>query len=118
MASYKDIVQEIEKLQKEADRRRKLELASVIKSIRKQIADHGLTPQDLGFEKRATRKDPSKAAAARKPRKGGSRAGTKGMKVAPKFRDQNNNTWSGRGKMPKWLSLAISQGASLDHFRI
>ena len=118
MASYKDIVQEIEKLQKEADRRKKLELASIIKSIRKQIAEHGLTPQDLGLEKRASRKEISKAASGRKSRKIASRAGSKGSKVAPKFRDQNNNTWSGRGKMPKWLSLAISKGATLDQYRI
>jgi DNA-binding protein H-NS len=34
--------------------------------------------------------------------------GGKGGKVAPKFRDPKNpaNTWTGRGRMPRWLTAA------------
>lgn len=32
--------------------------------------------------------------------------------VAPKYRDPNNpaNTWSGRGRMPKWMAAATKGG--------
>lgn len=34
--------------------------------------------------------------------------------------DENNNqlTWSGRGKMPRWLSKQLEQGKSLDDFLV
>ena len=34
--------------------------------------------------------------------------GGKGGKVAPKYRDPKNptNTWTGRGRMPRWLTAA------------
>lgn len=38
--------------------------------------------------------------------------GGKGGKVAPKYRDPKNpaNTWTGRGRMPRWLS-AVTKGS-------
>lgn len=50
----------------------------------------------------------------------GPRSSTKGIKVAPKYRNPDNpaETWSGRGKQPRWLALAIAQGRSIDEFRI
>jgi DNA-binding protein H-NS len=52
--------------------------------------------------------------AARKPSK------MAGTKVAPKYRDPANtaNTWSGRGKQPRWLASYTSQGRALEEFRI
>jgi DNA-binding protein H-NS len=37
---------------------------------------------------------------------------TKGGKVAPKYRDPKNpeNTWTGRGRMPRWLAAATKGG--------
>jgi DNA-binding protein H-NS len=39
--------------------------------------------------------------------------GRKGM-VAPKYRDPKNpaNTWTGRGRMPRWLAAATKGGRS------
>jgi DNA-binding protein H-NS len=41
----------------------------------------------------------------------GGRAG-KGGKVAPKYRDPKNpgNTWTGRGRMPRWMVAATKGG--------
>lgn len=40
--------------------------------------------------------------------------------VKPKYRDHANPsvTWSGRGKLPRWLSAQISLGRQLDEFKI
>ncbi len=44
---------------------------------------------------------------------GGRRGGKRG-KVAPKYRDPANpaNTWSGRGKRPRWFLAALRAGKS------
>jgi DNA-binding protein H-NS len=41
-------------------------------------------------------------------------------KVQAKFRNPDNSleTWSGRGKTPRWLSKLIAAGRTLDEFRI
>jgi DNA-binding protein H-NS len=38
----------------------------------------------------------------------------------PKYRNPNNSaeTWSGRGKRPRWLEIALARGASLDSLEI
>jgi DNA-binding protein H-NS len=40
--------------------------------------------------------------------------------VAAKFADPKDpsNTWSGRGRMPKWLSAKLKAGAKLESFRL
>ena len=43
-----------------------------------------------------------------------------GRKVAPKYRDPANpeNTWAGRGRMPRWISDKIGAGAKIEDFAI
>ena len=43
-----------------------------------------------------------------------------GTKVAPKYRNPDNEseTWSGRGKQPRWLQAHTSKGRVLDDFLI
>jgi DNA-binding protein H-NS len=43
---------------------------------------------------------------------------TKGMKVAPKYRDSEGNTWAGRGAQPRWLTSAIKAGKKREDFLI
>ena len=40
--------------------------------------------------------------------------------VAAKYADPANpdNTWSGRGRKPKWLAAALENGASIEYFAI
>jgi DNA-binding protein H-NS len=42
----------------------------------------------------------------------------KGNKVAPKYQGPNGETWSGRGKNPRWLAAAISEGKRSEDFLI
>jgi DNA-binding protein H-NS len=43
----------------------------------------------------------------------------KARTAAPKYRDPNSGTtWSGRGKLPRWMKRLIEQGANREDFRI
>lgn len=44
----------------------------------------------------------------------------KASKVAPKYRDPDNkaNTWSGRGRMPRWLAAKVRAGHDAMDFLI
>ena len=43
---------------------------------------------------------------------------TKTAKVAPKYKGDDGQTWSGRGKRPRWLADRIAAGAKIEQFRI
>jgi DNA-binding protein H-NS len=46
------------------------------------------------------------------------RGGGRGS-VAVKYRDSNGNTWTGRGRMPRWLTAALRGGkAKRDDFLV
>ena len=44
----------------------------------------------------------------------------KGGKVAVKYRNKDNpaETWTGRGRPPKWLAAKLSKGAKLNDFSL
>ncbi|MEA9577712.1 H-NS family nucleoid-associated regulatory protein [Xanthomonas nasturtii] len=60
---------------------------------------------------------PGRPAAASKP---GPRAGRKLGKVAPKYRNPSNTqeTWTGRGKQPRWLAELTAAGKKVEDFLI
>jgi DNA-binding protein H-NS len=39
-------------------------------------------------------------------------------KLAPKYQGPNGEKWSGRGKKPRWLTIAMSEGKQLEDFLI
>ncbi|SHI54395.1 DNA-binding protein H-NS [Roseomonas rosea] len=41
-----------------------------------------------------------------------------GGSVPVRFRGPNGETWSGRGRMPKWLTAMEAQGRKRDDFRV
>jgi DNA-binding protein H-NS len=47
-----------------------------------------------------------------------SRTSLKGVKVAPKYRGPNGETWAGRGAMPKWLAALKKEGHKSEEFLI
>jgi DNA-binding protein H-NS len=84
MASYKDLQSQIEKLQKQAEQAREKEVASVVAQIRQMMSDYGIQGTDLGLSLRRKRKT--------------------GTPAAPKFQNpQTGETWTGRGRAPKWI---------------
>lgn len=46
--------------------------------------------------------------------------GGKGQKVQARYQNPSNNgqTWTGRGRQPKWIAEGLAKGKSLDDFRI
>jgi DNA-binding protein H-NS len=50
----------------------------------------------------------------------GTGRGLKGSKVAPKYinPDNESETWTGRGRQPRWLVAKLAKGAKLEQFKI
>jgi DNA-binding protein H-NS len=95
MKSHQEILQEIETLKREAEAARKREIADAASRVHALIAQYHLTEADV-FPR---------------GRKGGK---STGIKVAPKYRDPaSGQTWTGRGKAPKWID-----GKDRAHFLI
>ncbi|MEZ0605064.1 H-NS histone family protein [Paraburkholderia sp. IW21] len=87
MSQYADLKAQIAKLQAQAEEARRTEVDNVVADIRQKIAEYGLTAQDLGFAVAAKRGRPPKKAP-----------------LPAKYQDpKSGNTWSGRGKPPKWI---------------
>lgn len=101
MASYQEILNQIQSLQQQAEEARKQEMASAIAEIKRIMAQFGISSADLGF---------------------GGRAGkvkAKGPAVAAKYRDPvSGKTWSGRGRRPAWVVAVEAEGKSLDSFKV
>lgn len=101
MASYQEILGQIESLKQQAEEARKQEMASAIADIKRIMAQFGISPADLGFGGRAA--------------KAKGRTGT----VAAKYRDPaSGKTWSGRGRRPAWVVALEGQGKSLESCKI
>ena len=104
-----------------AAKRRKttLKKRKPIGAIRKRIVDfataEGYTVQEL-FGSAA--KAGSTAAATKKTAK--KATGRKLGKVPPKYRNPANpaETWTGRGKQPRWLAAQVAKGKKVEDFLI
>ncbi|WP_246123021.1 H-NS family nucleoid-associated regulatory protein [Luteimonas wenzhouensis] len=110
---------ELDTLIAEAKRRKTiLKKRKPIASIRKRIVDfataEGYTIQEL-FGPGATVGRATAKAAKKTARKT-----TAGRKVPPKYRNPANpaETWTGRGKHPRWLAAQLAKGKKLEDFLI
>lgn len=107
------IEKEISKLQKKAEalqtKRRKPVIASIVSSMR----EYNITPEEIAA---------AFSGAAKTPRATSSRKATPNAakrQVAPKYRHpQSGETWSGRGKAPRWLAAEEAAGNSRETFLI
>lgn len=86
MATFKELSEKIETLQKEAAQARQSEIAHAIAGIKASMKEYGITIADLDLS------NAKKSGKSKEP-------------VAAKFRDDvSGATWSGRGKPPRWIS--------------
>lgn len=86
MATLKELLAQQQALEAQINEARKSETADAIAKVRSLVADFGLTADEVFNNKRT--KTPS----------------TAGSKVAAKYLDPvTGNTWTGRGKAPRWL---------------
>jgi len=106
------IQREITRLQKRADVLQQKQRAPAMTQILRTMREFGITPDDIAaaFTKR-TRGQPT----ARKTVK------TTSPKHVnpPKYRDPaSGNTWTGRGKPPRWIAAADQAGTGREQFLI
>jgi DNA-binding protein H-NS len=117
--SYAQMIAQIEELKKQTEKTRKEVFSSVVKAIKAQIAAYSITAEDLGLSNATPKvRREGKKAAHKRGRKARSKRSATVKKVAPKYRDKAGNTWSGRGKQPKWVVAALASGSSLDSMLI
>jgi DNA-binding protein H-NS len=113
--TYEQLQHQIAALQAEAEKLRRKELGEVIGRIREAITFYGITAEDLGLAGKTAAK--GKVGARAKPaRKAGKAA--KVAKAAVLYRNENGQTWGGRGKRPQWLRDALTGGRTLEEFRV
>lgn len=88
-------------------------IATIRSKITKFAKAEGYTLEELFGTASATR---SRTAGA----KPGPKAGRKLGKVAPKYRNPGNpkETWTGRGKQPRWMAALVAKGKKPDDFLI
>ncbi|HLT26838.1 MAG TPA: H-NS histone family protein [Zeimonas sp.] len=112
--SYEKIRRQIEKLEAQAakleaaaDEKKKKAVGQVVALMKKL----DVTPEDLAeySPRRGRRRTARKATATARPRK----------PVPPKYRNaKTGETWSGRGRTPRWLAALEAEGRSREEFRI
>lgn len=103
--SLSDLIAQREALDRQIKSAQDADRSAAIAQIRKLMADHDLTHEDIAAKTSST-----------VARRGGMKPGTK---VAPKFRDPKTGaSWTGRGLKPKWLSAAIAEGRRLEEFAV
>ncbi|MBP8148095.1 MAG: H-NS histone family protein [Limnohabitans sp.] len=85
--TYKELLQQREALEQAIAQARQNEISSAVAKIRELVAEYDLTAQDV-FPGRSAKPQTIKSPS----------------KVAAKYRDSaTGQTWTGRGKAPKWI---------------
>ena len=109
---------ELAELISQASKRKKVlakrkPIGQVRASINKIVRTSGYTMEELFGTKSVGAKRATKTA-------GGAKKSKAGSKVAPKYRNPSNSaeTWSGRGKQPRWLAAYVAQGRQASDYLI
>ena len=102
-------VDEMWQLHEEISRVLSVRLTSEKRELEKRLAQ-------LRREKEMRQPDPADARSS----KDAPRERRKYPRVFPKYRnpDQPSETWSGRGKQPRWLAAALKTGHAIEEFAI
>lgn len=114
---------ELESLIAQAKKRRTvLSKRKPVSAVRKRLEQIARAEGYSIAELFGARGDAPAAPATARTARTGTRKPSKmaGSKVAPKYRNPANEqeTWSGRGKQPRWLAAYTAQGRALEEFRI
>ncbi len=103
MSIYRELLAQREALDRKIEEARREEVSSAVAKVKQLIAEYDLTAADCGFKASPALVAPH-AGNARPP-------------VAVKYRGLNGETWSGRGKAPRWLTNLEAQGRKREEFR-
>lgn len=106
---------QIAKLQRQAEKLRKREVAGVIARINVAIQYYKLRPEDLDFKVGGT----GSIATKRKGQNGPKTARNRKKTVGPiRFRDERGNAWTGRGRAPGWFNHALASGKTREDLAV
>jgi DNA-binding protein H-NS len=98
MATYKELKAQAEALLQQAETARRNEIATVVTEIQARMKEYGITLEDL---------------------KGGAKKSKARAAVAVKYRNPTTGeSWSGRGRAPRWLADELAKGRAKDEFLI
>ncbi len=78
----------------------------------------GSTGARKGPKAKQGRRKKTAAKTAAKPAAKGRAKGAAGVKVPAKYRGPAGETWSGRGKQPRWLAALVAEGRTPTEFLI
>lgn len=95
--------------------------APAIKKVMALMKKLGITIADLqgaGSGAAAGKGRRGRPAGSGKKTKGKGKPKLAGKKVAIKYRDDKGNTWTGRGKTPRWIADAEKAGKSREQFKV
>ncbi len=119
--SYKTIQKRIARLQAQArkiERARATTKRRAVARVRKLMAKLGLTLGDLSAV-RAAAAAPAQKKRAKPVKRAAAKPGRKTRKVPIKYRGpKRGDTWTGRGKTPRWMAALIADGKKKEDFLI
>lgn len=93
MNDLEKLQSEIASLQKQAEQLIAQQKAEVIEEVRSKIKLYGITLKDLGLSDKSSQRA--------------------GIVVPIKYR-QGDQTWTGRGRQPKWVEDFLAAGGKLE----
>ncbi|MFY3175268.1 H-NS histone family protein [Achromobacter xylosoxidans] len=106
------IAKQISLLQRKQETLRKKHRAPVIKDILQQMRDYEITPDELVQAYGSTSRRGRAQSSGRTAVKGK-------IVVEPKYKHpKTGETWTGRGKAPRWLAAAEAAGERREQFLI
>jgi DNA-binding protein H-NS len=100
MDELEQIQKQIEELQKKADELASRKKATVIDEVKAKIKAYGLTAKELGFTSTEKTSEDKRS-----------------LPVAIKYRS-GEQTWTGRGRKPKWLEVFLTNGGKLEDITV
>lgn len=102
MATYRELLEQRKELDRQLQAAHKAEMADAIAKVKELMAQYDLKIEDIA------------------PAKGkGRSSSTKGTKVAAKYRNpETGDTWTGRGRQPKWVEAALASGKALEDLAV
>lgn len=102
MSSYKELQEKIAQLQVEAEKVRKQEISNVIAELKAKMVEFGIGCEDLGCGGKTRGRKKSSASAS-----------------PAKYRNPaTGETWTGKGRRPKWIVDAEQHGKGAKDFLI
>ena len=93
---------------------------TLARRIQKRMDEFRVLAREAGFEVTLTKIGEGAERRRRRRSSDGADGDDRRREVSPKYRNPDNasETWSGRGRKPRWLEERLAKGAPLEDFAI